>query len=51
MKLAYSINEAVEATSLSRRKIYNLVSSKQLETRKIGTRTVITAASLAKLVG
>ena len=49
-KLAYSIPEAAAAISIGRSKIYNLIAEGRLETRKIGKRTVITAASLAKLL-
>jgi len=49
MKIFYSVNEAAEATSLSRRTIYNLIQRQAIETRKIGTRTVIPAGSLHNL--
>lgn len=49
-KLAYSIPEAAAAISIGRSKIYNLIAEGRLEIRKIGKRTVITAASLKKLL-
>ncbi|WP_288934771.1 helix-turn-helix domain-containing protein [uncultured Sphingomonas sp.] len=49
-KLAYSIPEAAAAVSIGRSKVYGLIAEGRLETRKIGKRTVIPAASLAKLL-
>lgn len=49
-KLAYSIPEAAAAISIGRSKIYELIAAGRLETRKIGKRTVIPAASLVKLL-
>ena len=49
-KLAYSIAEAASATSIGRSKLYELIAEGRLETRKIGKRTVIPAASLVKLL-
>jgi excisionase family DNA binding protein len=49
-KLAYSIPEAAAAVSIGRSKVYALIAEGRLETRKIGKRTVIPAASLAKLL-
>ena len=49
-KLAYSIPEAAAAVSIGRSKLYALIAEGRLETRKIGKRTVIPAASLAKLL-
>lgn len=49
-KLAYSIAEAAEAISIGRSKLYALIADGQVETRKIGKRTVIPAASLHKLL-
>lgn len=49
-KLAYSISEAAAAVSIGRSKVYSLIAEGRLETRKIGKRTVIPAASLAKLL-
>lgn len=49
-KLAYSIAEAAAAVSIGRSKVYALIAEGRLETRKIGKRTVIPAASLAELL-
>lgn len=49
-KLAYSIPEAAAAVSIGRSKVYALIAEGRLETRKIGKRTLIPAASLAKLL-
>lgn len=49
-KLAYSIREAVRATSLARSTIYNHISSGRLKAIRIGGRTVIPADSLHALL-
>ena len=49
-KLAYSIREACEATSLSRSSIYNYRAAGKLKTIRIGGRTVIPADSLHALL-
>lgn len=49
-KLAYRIDEAADAIGIGRSKLYELIKAKQVETRKIGTRTVIPAASLHRLL-
>ena len=49
-KLAYSVNEAADAISIGRSKLYQLIQSGDVETRKIGKRTVIPAASLQRLL-
>lgn len=49
-KLAYSIPEAASAISIGRSKVYALIAEGRLETRKIGKRTVIPAASLIALL-
>lgn len=41
-KLAYSINEFAETSSLSRSKIYKEIKSGRLKARKLGNRTIIT---------
>jgi len=48
--LAYSIQDAVRATTLSRPRIYQLISQGKLRARKIGRRTLIMAESLQKLI-
>lgn len=50
-KLAYSIAEAANAISIGRSKLYELIAEGRVETRKIGKRTVIPAASLHRLLG
>lgn len=49
-KLAYSIPEAANAVSIGRSKIYELINSGALETRRIGKRVVIPAFSLHRLL-
>lgn len=49
-KLAYSVREAVHATSLSKSQIYNYLQSGRLASRKIGGRTIIPAESLHELI-
>lgn len=46
MKLAYTIQEAQEATGLGRSTIYMLISERKLRTIKVGARTLIPADSL-----
>lgn len=50
-KLAYSVKEAVVATSLSKSNLYRMIGVKLIETRRVGSRIVIPAAALHKLVG
>ncbi len=47
--LAISINAAAKALSIGRSSIYALIKSHRLEAIKIGTRTLVTTASLARL--
>ena len=49
-KLAFSIREACEASSLGRTKIYDLIKAGELQTVRIGGRTVIPAESLHALI-
>lgn len=49
-KLAYSIREASEATSLGRTTLFNYISSGRLAARKVGGRTLIPAESLHALI-
>lgn len=49
-KLAYSIKEACEATSLGRTTIYALIAEGRIIARRIGGRTVIPAESLHTLI-
>lgn len=48
--LAYSINEAIRATSLGRTRLYQLISEGKLKAIKIGNRTLIPASALHKLL-
>ncbi len=50
VKLAYSIKEAVAVTSISRSTLYLMIGDGTIETRKIGKRTLIPAASLQRLI-
>jgi excisionase family DNA binding protein len=49
-KIAFTIAEAVVSTGIGRTKLYALIKEGQLETRKIGSRTLIPAPSLRSLV-
>jgi hypothetical protein len=51
VKLAYSLEEAHQATSLSRRSLEYLIAENRLDAIKINRRVLIPAASLKKLVG
>ncbi|MCJ2178471.1 helix-turn-helix domain-containing protein [Novosphingobium album (ex Hu et al. 2023)] len=49
-KVAYSIKEAVAATSLSRSTIYVLIAQKKLESVRVNGRALIPASSLNALI-
>lgn len=49
--LAYSVADACRAISCCKSHLYNLIRSGQLETRKLGRKTLIPAASLRALIG
>lgn len=49
-KLAYSVTDAANALSIGRSKLYELIAEGRVETRKIGSRTVIPARSLHRLL-
>jgi excisionase family DNA binding protein len=49
-KIAYSVREAVLASSLGRTKIYELISSGHLKATRVGGRTLILAESLHALI-
>lgn len=48
--LAYSVADACRAASICKSHLYNLIRAKKLETRKLGRRTLIPAASLRALI-
>lgn len=48
--LAYSIKDACHATSLGRTRLYELINGGEIEVIKIGRRTLVTAASLRRLI-
>ena len=50
-KIAYSIKEACETTSLGRTSIYSHIRAKRLKVVRVGGRTIIPAHSLHALVG
>lgn len=49
-KLAFTITEACHAVGIGRSKLYQLISEGRLQTRKIGSRTLIPAESLRALI-
>ena len=49
-KLAYSIREACEASSLGKTTIYSLIAAERLKAVRVGGRTVIPADSLRALI-
>lgn len=49
-KLAYSIREAMHASSLGKTKMYELINQGKLQAVRIGGRTVIPAESLQALI-
>ena len=49
-KLAYSIREAMHASSLGKTKMYELINEGKLQAVRIGGRTVIPAESLQALI-
>ena len=48
--IALSVKDAAKSLSLSKSRLYELISEGQIEARKIGGRTVIPYASLQALV-
>jgi len=48
--LAYSIADACTAISIGKTRLYELIAEGRLHTRKIGSRTLIPAASLHALL-
>lgn len=49
-KLAFTIAEACHAVGIGRSKLYELIGQGRVETRKIGSRTLIPAESLHALI-
>jgi excisionase family DNA binding protein len=49
--LAVSVNEAAKVLSLGRTSIYVMIGDGRLESLKLGRRTLITTASIRRLVG
>lgn len=49
-RLAYSINETARTLSLGRTSIYAMIADGRLESFKLGTRTLIKAESIRRLV-
>ena len=49
-RLTYSVNETAQALSLGRTSIYALIAAHRLDAFKMGRRTLITAASVRRLV-
>ncbi len=48
--LAYSVKDAVRVTSIGKTRLYQLISEGRLEVRRIGSRTLIPAESLRRLI-
>ena len=49
-KLAYSISETAKALSLGRTFVYSLIAQGRLETFQLGTRRLVKAESIRRLV-
>ncbi|MBP9156502.1 MAG: helix-turn-helix domain-containing protein [Sphingobium sp.] len=49
-KIAYSIREACQATSLGKTTVYAHIAAGRLQAKRIGSRTVIPAESLHALI-
>ena len=49
-KLAYSISETAKALSLGRTSVYALIAQGRLETFQLGTRRLVKAESIRRLV-
>jgi len=48
MKLLYTISECCRLASIGRTKLYELVASGEIPTRKVGKKTLIAAADLQR---
>lgn len=49
-KLAYSVDEAIEATTVGRSKLYELMASGELESVQVGRRRLIPADALRRFM-
>lgn len=49
-KLSYTVDEAVEATSLSRSRIYQAIAGKELTTFKAGRRRMVSRKALEDFI-
>lgn len=49
-KLAYTVPEALAAIGIGRTHFYRLANEGRLDLRKVGRRTLVTAASLRRLI-
>lgn len=49
-QLAISINDAAKALGIGRSSVYGLIKAQKLDVIKIGTRTLITTASINRLI-
>ncbi len=49
-RLAYSINDTGKALSVGRTTVYSMIADGRLETFKLGTRTLIKAESIRRLI-
>lgn len=49
-KIAYTVPEALTAIGIGRTNLYKLAKEGKLDLRKVGGRTLVTAASLHRLV-
>lgn len=50
LKIAYTVPEAMAAIGIGRTFLYRLASEGRLDLRKVGGRTLVTAASLQRLI-
>lgn len=48
-ELTYSINRTAKALGIGRSTVYKLIKTGQIDALKIGTRTLITTASITRL--
>lgn len=49
-KIAFTVAEAVQSSGIGRTALYALIKAGQLESRKLGKRTLIPATSLRSLI-